>query len=143
MTGFEKLDQLINDLKIKTLECLNSIFSYILNEIPNQSKIESPFHQKALTLCPHFIQTLMSICSRPEIQNIILNDTYHDIIVEAIETLTHFVSDKDFFQLVVEKQRDLLVIVCLNLMRTSASEYDQMTSDPEQFVSLALDTCDK
>ena len=60
-----------------------------------------------------------------------------------METLSLFVSDKDFFQIIVDKQRDLLVCVCLNLMRTSAIEYEQMTSDPEGFVNLALDTCDK
>ena len=33
--------------------------------------------------------------------------------------------------------------MCLGLLKTSASEYALMTSDPEQFVTLALDTCDK
>ncbi len=28
-------------------------------------------------------------------------------------------------------------------MKTSKEEYDQMIEDPEQFVNLALDTCDK
>lgn len=28
-------------------------------------------------------------------------------------------------------------------MKTSSTELDQMTNDPEQFVQLALDTCDK
>lgn len=33
--------------------------------------------------------------------------------------------------------------MCLGLLKTSASEYALMTNDPEQFVTLALDTCDK
>lgn len=37
----------------------------------------------------------------------------------------------------------MLVNVCLTLMRTTKPEYEQMIKDPEQFVALALDTCDK
>jgi len=37
----------------------------------------------------------------------------------------------------------LLVNVCLTLMRTTKSEYEQMTHDPDSFINLALDTCDK
>lgn len=60
-----------------------------------------------------------------------------------MQTVVLFVGDKEFFHLIVDNQRELLVCVCLNFLRTSAQEYEQMTSDPEQFVSLALDTCDK
>lgn len=67
ITGFEKLDQLLNNIKIKTLECLNSIYNYILNEIPNTTKLESPFLEKGLTLCPYFIRTLLSVASRQDI----------------------------------------------------------------------------
>jgi hypothetical protein len=37
----------------------------------------------------------------------------------------------------------MLVNVSLTLLRTSKSEIEQMIKDPESFVSLALDTCDK
>lgn len=46
VTGIEKLDQLLNNIKIKTLECLNSIFKYLFDELPNQIKLQSPFLQK-------------------------------------------------------------------------------------------------
>lgn len=143
VTQFEKLDQLLNNIKVKALECLNYLFKYLFEEVPNQTKLESPFMAKGLTLCPYFIQTLLSISVRPDIQLIIQDETYQNIIVESMETLALFVGEKEFFQLIVDKQRDLLVKVCLNLMRTTPQEYEEMTSDPEQFVNLALDTCDK
>ena len=44
----------------------------------------------------------------------------------------------------VKTSRMLLVGVSLALMRTSRAELDEMVgNDPEAFVNLALDTCDK
>lgn len=40
--------------------------------------------------------------------------------------------------------RPLTVLVCLSLMRTNKHELEEMQgNDPEAFVNLALDTCDK
>lgn len=39
--------------------------------------------------------------------------------------------------------RNLLVQVAFLMMKTTKSEFDQMIKDPEQFINLALDTCDK
>lgn len=47
VTGIEKLDQLLNGIKTKTLECLNLLFTYLFDEVPNQLKKESPFIAKA------------------------------------------------------------------------------------------------
>jgi hypothetical protein len=55
LTGIEKLDQLLNSVKVKTLECLNSIFTYIFEEVPNNTKKESVFLIKAGQLCPFIV----------------------------------------------------------------------------------------
>ena len=60
-----------------------------------------------------------------------------------METLIQFVGEKEFFHLLIDKKNDILVRVCLNLMRTTQQEYEMMIEDPDQFVQLALDTCDK
>ena len=60
-----------------------------------------------------------------------------------METLIQFVGEKEFFHLLIDKKNDILVSVCLNLMRTTQQEYEMMIEDPDQFVQLALDTCDK
>jgi hypothetical protein len=67
ITGIEKLDQLLNNIKIKTLECLNLIFKYLFEEIPNQTKLESPFINKGLNLCPYLIKTLLVIGKRADL----------------------------------------------------------------------------
>ncbi len=40
-------------------------------------------------------------------------------------------------------KKNLLVNVCLTLMRTMEEEQKLIENDPDEFVQLALDTCDK
>jgi hypothetical protein len=97
ITGIEKLDQLLNNIKIKTLECLNLIFKYLFEEIPNQTKLESPFINKGLNLCPYLIKTLLVIGKRADLDQLIQDQTYQDVLVEAMETLVLFVGEKEFY----------------------------------------------
>ena len=39
--------------------------------------------------------------------------------------------------------KHLLIIVCLTMLMTNTEELEQMIKNPEEFVNLALDTCDK
>jgi len=71
------------------------------------------------------------------------DETYHAIMTEVIETIVLFSGEKEFYGLISKSYRELLVNVSLTLLRTTKSEFDMMTKDPESFVNLALDTCDK
>ena len=66
-----------------------------------------------------------------------------NFLIEVIEILTIFVNEKEFYDLFQNYYKHLLIIVCLNMLRTYSEELEQMTKDPENFVNLALDTCDK
>jgi hypothetical protein len=46
LTGVEKLDNLLNLIKIKALECFNHIYRYLFENVPNKIKAESPFLRK-------------------------------------------------------------------------------------------------
>ena len=115
---------MLNLIKTKTLESFNAIFRYIFEEVPNQTKNESPFLQKGLQLCPYFISTVVDIAQREDIEELIADEVYQDIIVEAMECLTLFTGEKEFYEIIVNNQRALLVHVCLNLLKTTKSEYD-------------------
>jgi hypothetical protein len=60
-----------------------------------------------------------------------------------LEAMVLMIGEKEYYELYSTYQRSLLVLVSLNLMKTTKTEYEQMIKDPEQFVNLALDTCDK
>lgn len=66
-----------------------------------------------------------------------------NLLVEMIETLCIFIGEKEFYDIFSQSYKLLLVHVAMNFIKTSPSEFEQMTVDPEQFINLALDTCDK
>ena len=143
VTGLEKLDNLLNNIKTKALECLNYVYRYMFENVPNQVKSESPFLPKAVQLCPYIISSLLDLSQRPNIDTLMDDESYHNMLVECIETLAMFAAEKEFYEIVMKWCRALLVNVGLTLMRTGRTEYEQMIKDPESFVNLALDTCDK
>lgn len=124
LTGMQKLDHLLNKIKIKSLECMNYIFRYIFDMVSNETKLESPFLSRGLQLCPTLIVSLVDIAQRRNIEELAEDETYSDIIVESLESLCLFVGEKEFYDHFVKFSRILLVNVCLTLMRTSKSEYD-------------------
>lgn len=63
--------------------------------------------------------------------------------MEISETLALFAGEKEFYNHISKDYKTVLVNVCLTLMRTSKNEYEQMFKDPDNFINLALDTCDK
>jgi hypothetical protein len=53
------------------------------------------------------------------------------------------ISEKESYDIFSQNYRQLLVIVALFMMKTTKNELEQMRKDAEQFINLALDTCDK
>jgi hypothetical protein len=86
---------------------------------------------------------VISVCQGPNILSLIEDETLSELLVEAIDTLVLFSGEQEFQEILVKQSKDLIVHVSLNLMRTSKHEISDLESDPEQFVNLALDVCDK
>jgi importin-7 len=68
---------------------------------------------------------------------------YGDLIVEAVETLVLYSGEVEFQDDLIKASRPLLVHLAFNLLRTQQSELTILQNDPDEFVQLALDTCDK
>ncbi len=92
---------------------------------------------------PFLISTLMYISSREDLESIIQDEFYQDLIVEVMETLSMFIHEKEFYNLISADMQRIGVNIGLTLLRTSKSELEIMKNDPDNFVQLALDTCDK
>ena len=71
------------------------------------------------------------------------DESIYDLLINLIEFMSIKINDEETYQLISAYFKDLLVDVCLVLMMSTETETKQMKDDPEQFVSLALDTCDK
>jgi len=119
LTGLQKLDNLLNKIKYRSLEILNHLFRYLFEKVHNSVKVQSPFLQRAIQFCPFLIKNLLIITGRADIEVLVLDEAYSDVLVEAIETLVLFSAEKEFQDNLVSTSRALLVGVGLALMRTS------------------------
>jgi len=66
----------------------------------------------------------LSISSRSDFETLTQDETYSDIVEEAMETLVIYVGENEFYNYVADYSRDLLIKVCLNMLRTTEQEYD-------------------
>lgn len=53
LTGLEKLDNLLNKVKERSLVILNYIFRYLFEKVPNSEKKRSPYLPRALQFAPY------------------------------------------------------------------------------------------
>jgi hypothetical protein len=124
LTGIQKLDNLINQIKIKTFECINMILKYVFEQMQSIVKNQSPFLQRAGLIVQGLIATVSHLSQRADLEAIIEDEIGQTFIVEAIETLVILVGEKEFYEEFARFQRHLLVYVCLTFMRTTAPELE-------------------
>jgi hypothetical protein len=64
-------------------------------------------------------------------------------MIEIIGLIILISEHQTFFELFHQMIPQVLVTIVLNLMKTKQEEFDLIEEDPQEFVNLALDTCDK
>lgn len=122
LTGLEKLDNLLNKVKERSLVILNYIFRYLFEKVPNSEKKRSPFLPRALQFAPYLSQSLIAVCKRPDLLKLIEDETFAEVLIEGTDTLVLFSGEQEFQDELVKQSKDLLVHVALTLMRTTAAE---------------------
>lgn len=95
-TGLQKLDNLVNRVKSQALEFLNQVLRYIFEKVTSKVKVTSPFLPRCIQFCPYLIKSLLSLTARPDIETIVQDEVYSEIIVEAIETVVLFAGEPEF-----------------------------------------------
>lgn len=124
ISGLEKLDQQLNQIKLRSLQSVNVIFKYIFNEIPSEQKNTSEFPKKGVQIYPFIVSTLLYISQREDLESILQDETYQDLIVEIMETLSMFIHEKEFYQQISVDMQSIGVNIGLTLLRTSKSELE-------------------
>ncbi|KRX04002.1 Armadillo-type fold [Pseudocohnilembus persalinus] len=144
-TGVAIIDDSINQLKkmiFKSYTKMNN-FSF---ENRGKLKIRSCVFYKMITnVLPICLNTVYQFCFLfQEKLNIALeNEQMSKLLVENLNFIKVCMGQQDFYHLFAENKNTLLLNVILPLMRTTPSEIDDFQDNPQQFVNLALDTCDK
>ena len=96
MTGLEKLDNLINKTKFRALEFLNSLLRYLFEKVANTVKEKSPFLQRCIQFCPYLCNSLLAFASLANVELLVLEEHYSELVVEAIDTLVLFSAEREF-----------------------------------------------
>ena len=82
--------------------------------------------QIAGVLVAGFIQTLIYLSQREDLETLIDDETYQELVTEIVESVVLMVGEKEFYEVFSSYQRHLLVLVSLNLMKTTKSEFETM-----------------
>eukprot|EP01022_Parablepharisma_sp_SALTPOND_P004337 TRINITY_DN120113_c2_g1_i1.p1 TRINITY_DN120113_c2_g1~~TRINITY_DN120113_c2_g1_i1.p1 ORF type:complete len:870 (+),score=95.57 TRINITY_DN120113_c2_g1_i1:4814-7423(+) len=144
-TGNAELDKALNTTKKKALELSNLILSYIYNTSLSAKASTTPFFAYCGAVGPLSLMTLLSICVQnyDKLEENVSEDGLGDTIVGLLQVLCNMLEDNNFYHFFSENKAKLIVDVILVLLRTTYSERMSLTADPQNFVTLALDTCDK
>jgi chaperonin cofactor prefoldin len=89
------------------------------------------------------IQSLIIFGQRTDIENLLDETTISNFIEEALENLSLTTSFDQFKDIFFRYLPNLILDVGLTLIKTTESERQDMYDKPQDFVNLALDTCDK
>lgn len=143
-TGITKFDNKINKLKCKTFSCFNIILTFLFE---SSSKVPvSPFGLSTRQLCQLVMHSLYLLCSSPTIdidKDIQMNSYKHQLVVHMLDLLTKAAGERDYYSIFAETKKKMLVEVILVLLTSTESEIMDLQEQPEEFVALSLDTCDK
>lgn len=125
------------------MSCINKIFRYLVDTCTQSIKTQSPFFKSMDIFVSGCISTLISTIKKENYEVISEEPVASELLVECVELLCIVVGEKEVYDIFAHNYPKLLVDVAFVMMRTTASELLQMTKDAEQFINLALDTCDK
>eukprot|EP00357_Protocruzia_adherens_P031356 CAMPEP_0114996878 /NCGR_PEP_ID=MMETSP0216-20121206/14576_1 /TAXON_ID=223996 /ORGANISM="Protocruzia adherens, Strain Boccale" /LENGTH=1103 /DNA_ID=CAMNT_0002361173 /DNA_START=31 /DNA_END=3342 /DNA_ORIENTATION=- len=149
ITNMSNLDSLLNDIKLRAFQILNLVISFTCDadyRDAAQCKLEqSPFLSLTSACVTLFMNSLLSLCSDPEIdlEKQLANKYIEPLVVECLKLLTKTAREREFYPAFAEHKKTLLVNVILVLLRAGRDECDKFTEDPDDFVALAVDACDK
>lgn len=141
-SGLEKLDKLLNQIKVKTFESLNMLLEYIelLKEDQQQT---SPFHHKMHALIPQLAASACLLATDERLEDCLEDEDYSELAVQVIETMCITMSNMAYKYLYEPQAKNLFVNVCLCLIKLTTQDAEMMLSDPQEFNNFSLDCCDK
>ena len=91
---------------------------------------DSPFTDVSGALAREMINSLLIMCSAPNLDTHLAEELNSEVVVEMLLMLHKLVSEPRFFNVFSETYRTFLVNVCFVLLRISPSEIDNFNNSP-------------
>jgi hypothetical protein len=121
-----------------------SLTKYIYDTLVDEEEKACPLISYMRNTIQDLMNSAVTFASSPDFEDITEdNETIAELMTNLLSLLTVVSQDETFFEIYQQRHVELIVTLCLNCMRTSKSEFATMFNDSEEFVNLALDTCDK
>jgi len=102
-----------------------------------------PLSVKMVVLAPHLIQTCALMATNQRLEYFVADETYSELMVSLLDILIILSGQQAFQEIFIHNKAKLLVSICMNMIKTGESEATLILSDPQEFVNLAIDCCDK
>jgi hypothetical protein len=123
ITGLQILDNVINQLKTKSLECIN----YLLKKKDKQCEALIAANQHQVlnglrNLIPMMIQSLIIFGQRSDLEQLLDEETISNFVVEALENLSLTTLYDSFKEVFFRFLPNLVLDVGLNLIKTTEAE---------------------
>lgn len=144
ITGLQILDNQINQLKTRTLECMNYILKHKDKRCDHEmAKDNHQVIRGIQQLLPIVLQSLIIFGQRSDLQLLIEEETISNFIIELLELNYCVTQYEQFKQTFLKYLPNMILDVCLQMIKTTETERQNMYDNPQEFVALALDTCDR
>ncbi|MDR3548035.1 MAG: hypothetical protein P4M11_07190 [Candidatus Pacebacteria bacterium] len=143
--GHREFDAKLNSMKKKALELINMIVGFTYTS-PLATKMNTtPFFPLCATVGPQVLVSLLAVCvgRHDKLEEILTDGQTSDLMVQQLRLLVSMLDDNSFYPLFGESKHKLIVDVALVLLRTTSAEEETVKMDPQNFFTLALDTCDR
>jgi hypothetical protein len=79
---------------------------------------------------PIVLESLVQIGQRSDLEALILQEDFSELVVEIVEMMNLFVGEKDFYDFCSTHYKSMLVNISLILMRATQDEIQGMITDP-------------
>eukprot|EP01022_Parablepharisma_sp_SALTPOND_P027724 TRINITY_DN675_c0_g1_i1.p1 TRINITY_DN675_c0_g1~~TRINITY_DN675_c0_g1_i1.p1 ORF type:complete len:782 (-),score=92.94 TRINITY_DN675_c0_g1_i1:1218-3563(-) len=140
-TADPMLNNAVNNLKHKAWKTLNELIEYSLQD--NLKTL--PVYAISLGIGHDAVLFVMNLCKHsyfPE-EGISMSKEHQKILLDIMRFIKQLLEDTTFNQVCAPFKEELLLSLVLPALRTNKEELEGMTKDPDNFVNLALDTCDE
>lgn len=145
LTGYKEFDVALNNLKEKAICLLNAIL-----EKSYKTKYASKLSSSSIyLLCSVFgpiaMTSLLTTCTvfYDKLEEIVDDDTLGNLLSGMLGLLSNMLEENTFYPLFSQNLQRIIVDIALVFLQTTKKEKEQIINDPQNFVNLALDTCDK
>lgn len=139
-----QISSCINKIKEKMLDVFHKVLNYIHTSTTKEEWLTSKFYQYVPQLSEILFKSLdkISTITGQNIQDIFSDQSVHSLYVNCMKCLSLIGGFEVFGDTLLQFQKFTLDIL-FPLLKTSNKELEDFKCNPEEFVNLALDTCEK